>query len=531
MDSNKYSTKEVGMGEFFQLPNPNLREYLSDQAAGSSEVIRGTLYGKDSDPQNVLEAWAEIFYAKISKFKDLQGLIEFEEDMRSKVGPMSVKKSLQDRMDSILSYFTMPDDQAEPIRDAAFVAALRDKFNAVRGMRQQSLNKAIKEMKKSTNSGAPFFTKRRVALKMMSQYSISETQQCINGIQYSLAATLGWRGQEGGPNPEDTKQRVLWMFPMLGNIYEATVYNPLINGCQRRNLIPAWNGDDAVDQQITRLFSTVPRDQAIISTDFTAFDQHFNVQLQEAARKLLATLFGDINDWLDIIYPIKYTIPLVIDWGTAIYGRHGMASGSGGTNADETLVHSLLQQEAALAYGESLNPFSGCLGDDGILSFPGITPEKVMKVYTTHGLEMNEQKQYVSTDDCIYLRRWHSRYWMPNGINVGVYSTFRALGRLMFQERWYDPDIWNEKMVALRQLSIIENVRYHPLREEFLKFCMQGDEYRLGIDIPGFLDDIDVIAKEANESLPDFMSYSATYNTRKLSSWWVVQQLKSYADS
>ncbi len=117
-----------------------------------------------------------------------------------------------------------------------------------------------------------------------------------------------------------------------------------------------------------------------------------------------------------------------------------------------------------------------------------------------------------------------------NGVCVGVYSTFRALGRLRYLERYMDPDVWSPTMVALRQLSILENVKFHPLRNEFLEFCMARDKYRLGVDIPGFLDSLPELAKEAIDYMPDFLGYTKTLQGEGpsgISNWWVVQQLKS----
>ena len=165
---------------------------------------------------------------------------------------------------------------------------------------------------------------------------------------------------------------------------------------------------------------------------------------------------------------------MILTWDRVITGAHGMGSGSGGTNADETIVHRMLQHEAALNAGEQLNLSSQCLGDDGVLTYPGCTVEDVIRSYTAHGLEMNPDKQYASTQDCTYLRRWHHTSYRVNGVCVGVYSTNRALGRLAEQERFYDPRKWSKEMVALRQLSIIENCKWHPLFEKFVDFCMKG---------------------------------------------------------
>lgn len=290
------------------------------------------------------------------------------------------------------------------------------------------------------------------------------------------------------------------MFPFAVNIRELQMYQPLIECFQSFNLVPAWVSMESVDISVTKLFDSKGKDDVVVCTDFSKFDQHFNPMLQEAARSVLHQLCAkdaETMKWFDEVFPVKYEIPLAYKFGKLRTGKHGMGSGSGGTNADETLAHTALQFEAALRAGQTLNPNSQCLGDDGILSYPGITAEDVMRSYTEHGLEMNASKQYVSKQDCVYLRRWHHKEYRVNGVCAGVYSTARALGRLCMQERFYDADEWSAKMVALRELSIIENCKYHPLKEEFADYCMERDKFRLGIDIPGFLDNIDRYAKEA----------------------------------
>lgn len=136
-----------------------------------------------------------------------------------------------------------------------------------------------------------------------------------------------------------------------------------------------------------------------------------------------------------------------------------MGSGSGGTNFDECLAHKALQFECARQSGAELNPYSMAYGDDGILTFPGITVDKLVTCYESHGQVCNPDKQHASTDDAIVLRRYYHNSYRPDGLMRGIYSTFRALGRLMGQERFYDPDVWSKEMVELRYLSILENCK------------------------------------------------------------------------
>jgi hypothetical protein len=524
---------ETKFGEYFNLPNPGLRSYFERVVQGQPDEYRTTFY-KGRSVNQILAGWMPHILSLKDKWPSL---VEFENDLAKKVGPMSIMKPLSERMDDIDSYYDSILLESNPISNDAIAAVIKE-WSQVRGLRVRGEKATVEHMKKSTNSGSPYFSKRRLVLDKTVpcsvQVSDDEVFQRLRNTDWKACAVLGWRGQEGGESPEDVKQRVVWMFPFSVNIQELRLYQPLIESAQRFNLVPAWVSMEAVDERVTKLFDTKSSDDVIVCTDFSKFDQHFNAHMSAAARSILQQLMTDCTDttsWLNEVFPIKYMIPLAYNYGEIRYGAHGMGSGSGGTNADETLVHRALQYEAAMAHQKILNPNSMCLGDDGILTYPGITAKDVMRVYTAHGQEMNLDKQYESTRDCTYLRRWHHVDYRVDGVCVGVYSTARALGRLAEQERYYDPEVWGPKMVALRQLSILENIKYHPLREEFVDYCMKGDKYRLGIDIPHFLRDIDKIAQEATDYMPDFLGYTKSMmpSSKGISQWWIVNYLKSKA--
>lgn len=523
----------------------NFKTYFGNVENGQPKVWTAPFAGK-TPIDEVMKDWNAVL---VSIRGAWPSLYEFEIDLAKKVGPLSVQLPLKDRIADIAHYY---DDilLSSTALDPRAIKAVISEFSQIRGLRPRNQKITVDRMKKSSNSGTPYWTKRRDV--------ISDTLPCesyvyvgrhpdVNGElrkwRGETPAAVGWRGQEGGPSKEDVKQRVIWMFPFSLNVNELQVYQPLIEGCQHFNLVPAWVSMDAVDREVTDLFDTKPHDDLVVCTDFTKFDQHFNPVMQDAAETILRALLASCKDsraWLTDVFPAKYYIPIiwqVLDTRAISYpgvscfeGRHGMASGSGGTNADETLVHRALQYEAALRVNSRLNTHSQCLGDDGILTYPGITVEDVVETYQSHGQEMNLQKQYASTQDCVYLRRWHHKDYRDKGICVGVYSTMRAIGRLRFLERFMDPEVWSPKMVALRQLSIIENCKYHPLREQFAHFCMKRDKYRLGIDIPGFLDNIEKESKIAIDYMPDFLGYTKTLQGQSnvgISEWWIVKFLKS----
>ena len=516
------------------VESQGLRSYFGNVVKGQPEVY-DTPFARGESTKEMLGRWIAVLKSIDTEWPSLY---KYEIDLSKKVGPMSVMLPLDDRMSDIESYYDgilLPSTDL----DSRALKAVISEFSKIRGLRIRGQAKTIELMKKSTNSGSPFFTKRRRVTDRTYPCDVSfyrdAVDQDLKGQQWSACAVLGWRGQEGGPQPADVKQRVVWMFPYAVNIRELQLYQPLIEACQRFDLIPAWVSMDSVDRRITAMFDTKADDDLVVCTDFSKFDQHFGPKMQQSAKTIIEALLSrgaDQVDWLTNVFPIKYMIPLAYNYGEVKFGKHGMGSGSGGTNCDETLAHRALQYEAAQLAGARLNPNSQCLGDDGVLTYPGITVEDVVKAYSSHGLEMNADKQYAATQDCTYLRRWHHNKYRVGGICVGVYSTCRALGRLRYLERFQDPRFWDAKAVALRQLSILENVKYHPLKEQFVQFCMKRDKYRLGLDIPHFLSNIERIAEEKIDDMPDFLGYTRTLQsegdpTGGIAKWWIVNYLKS----
>jgi len=516
------------------VESQNLRSWFGKVVKGQPEVY-DTPFARGESTEQMLSKWKAVLKSIDTRWPSLWA---FENDLANKVGPMSVEKPLSQRLEDIDHYYEgilLPSTNL----DHSAVAAVISEWSRIRGLEVRKQARTVELMKKSTNSGSPYFTKKRTVVDETTPCSVShyrnEVDQTLSGGNYKAAAVLGWRGQEGGPSDTDVKQRIVWMFPFAVNIQELQVYQPLIEAAQRFNLVPAWVSMEAVDRRITDMFDTKSSEDLVICTDFSKFDQHFNAHMQEAALQVLTAILSPgmtSRKWLNDVFPIKYMIPLAYDWEKVRFGLHGMGSGSGGTNCDETLAHRALQFEAAQRHGVKLNPNSQCLGDDGVLTYPGITVDDVVKAYTSHGLEMNADKQYASTQDCVYLRRWHHKDYRVDGVCAGVYSTCRALGRLRYLERYMNPKYWDARSVALRQLSIIENCKYHPLREQFVEFCMKRDKYRLGIDIPHFLDDIETVAREKIENMPDFLGFTKTLQSQGdplvgIKNWWIVNYLKS----
>lgn len=502
----------------------SLRAYCGRTDQGTTDDYRTPLFGK-RPREEVLSEWAPTLERGLRDFPDL---MEYENDQAGKVGPLSIQKPLSERLDDVENYYREVHLPSAPVSDEAVGAVIQEWGSKIGGLRVKSLESTWDEMKKSTNSGNPFFMRKSAAYDKFGLGILENGKLAkLDGRNWEPIAILGWRGQEGGLEPDDVKQRVIWMFPMTLNVEELSFYQAQISACQKANLVPPWNGNDSVDLSMTELFKTKGANDPIICTDFSRMDQHFNAHCVEAARAVWSALLTrDQNSkrWIEEVFPVKFSIPLLLDLTNMIgMNYHGMASGSGGTNPDETSFHRCIQHEAAITCHQKLNLHSMCLGDDGILTFPGITLDPVLDTYRSHGHEMNESKQKVSVNNAIFLRRWYDANYKIDGVNRGVYSTNRALGKLMGQERFYDPKKWGPEMVIMRSLSIIENCRWHPLREKFLEFCVSGDKFGLGTKVPGFKKKI-ISLYESNELARSFGSYTEG-GMRGITDWWCVKRL------
>lgn len=504
--------------EYFILPNPNLRSFLHRNVTGNDADYRPPFW-KNMSRSEVAAAWkAHLDESDIPS--TYPTLYEVELKNMEKIGPMSVMHPLEDVIDGVESYFRVPEGRhysEEALRRTIAT------FSKMKGIRIRSRENTVREMKLSTNSGAPYFKRKSLVVKdELNRVFVPEEQVAIKG----------WRGQLGGPKPEDVKQRTVWMYPFLLNIEELRFYQPFIKAAQRTRTLAPYISNEAVEEEVTKLFDTKHPDDLVVVTDYTAFDEHINVPMQEFAAKVYSALSDGIEDWLNTVYPVKYNIPIILSEDIMLSGPHGMGSGSGGTNADETVQNIGMQHEAAIDAKSHRNPHSMAIGDDAIVSYPGITVDQLVRVYEQFGQEMNPDKQFASTNETIFLQRYYNTKWRnPEGRMLGIYPTMRALGRLLAQERFYDPKKWGPKQVTLRAWSILENLNRHPLFEEFIQFVMKGDKYRLGIDIPGFIENVNVIAQRSIDELPDFLGFTATLRNEdqivNIKDWRVYRYLSS----
>lgn len=531
---NKYVDHLQMEGYIASTSIPNVRRYIGVTLKGKRYDYRTPLFANLTREQ-VMDLTINRLFDK--KFVDeYPWLAKYEQDMLAKVGPLSIQKPWKERVADLENYYEDPKIKSRKFTKRDLLDTCKF-FKARRNIRPRSWENTWFSMKKSTNSGTPFVTARRDVGNWTVQYMIANIGQ--EGWPGKLgiflnAAFAGWRGQEGGPKPKDVKQRIVLWFPLSVNILELSFYQPLIEYVQKMDIIPAYISVDRVDAEITKLFDSKPKDDLVICTDFTRFDQHFNESMQSAAKYVIEQMIvnSEYSDmWLTNVFPYKFNIPIITP--NKVYkGPHGMGSGSGGTNFDECIAHKALQFHAANSAHQLLNPHSMAYGDDGILTFPGISPDFIEKTYKKFGQDVNQSKFHVSRETAIVMRRIYHIQYRREGTMRGVYSVLRAMNHMISQERFYDPRKWSKEMITLKWLSVIENCKWHPLFHKFIDLVLQGDKYKLGLLIPGFYDHINRYVDLAKRNFGQFFSYNQDVQdvSAGIHNWACVKYILSLAN-
>lgn len=89
--------------------------------------------------------------------------MEFEDDMFAKCGPLSIQKPWAERISDLENYYKDIICKADRFTDKDILATSKKLF-ARNNILARSLDKTVEHMKKSTNSGTPYFSRRNAVL-------------------------------------------------------------------------------------------------------------------------------------------------------------------------------------------------------------------------------------------------------------------------------------------------------------------------------------------------------------------------------
>lgn len=450
------------MNSQFNLHNLDLTDSVKQKLIQNLRVIEKgsdnvivTPLGKNNNPDTLLSEWDKVFQDNLNRMNST--LLDLEESNRSKYGPRSIQKPWKERKSSLESYFH--NQNGTKINSS--------NLNLGHKLRPLSIDNAANLLKNNTNSGLPWCVKKKLI-----------KHELINDFKYYLdrkdPCILFTRTQEQG------KTRNVWGYPSADTLNEMKFYAPLLEYQKKLKWRAVLNSPDLVDYEITNLINNAKLSgRQLLSIDFSSYDASISKELQGAAFEYIKSLFqNNCADELNYIQHRFNTIGIITPDGVWD-GPHGVPSGSTLTNEVDSLVQFSVISNLNLIDINNIQ----IQGDDGAYAVWADDVEKIFNGFKHYGLNVNEDKSYIDSNYVIFLQKlYHSDYRLDNNLIGGIYPTYRALCRLVYQERWSDfeeHDISGQDYYSLRAISILENCKYHPLFEEFVKFVIKIDDYNL----------------------------------------------------
>lgn len=283
-------------------------------------------------------------------------------------------------------------------------------------------------------------------------------------------------------------------------VNEMMYYRPLLDVQRKLPWRAALNSPDEIDAAITKLFDKVKSDSKLylVSIDFKNYDKSIKGGLQYAAWNYIKQRFQkQYHSAIDYIAQRFKFLPVVTPDGI-IYGPHGVPSGSTFTNELDSIVQYLVASSCEFVEFLELCQIQG---DDGV--YITTDPDGLIKCFEKYGLEVSIDKTDVSKEFCVFLQSLYHNDYSRDGKLVGVYSTYRALNRIVHLERFEDlsDEISGKDYFAIRTISILENCKHHPLHKELVKYVYSIDKYKLAYSDQGLKQYISRIARQDGKDI------------------------------
>lgn len=432
---------------------------LLDKTESGSDVVLLSPIGKAKDPETILQGWDSIFNANRDKLNSV--LLDLEENNRSKYGPRSIAVPWSERRQGVINSFS---------RDTG--KEVESNLPSVGRLRPISLENAAKYIKRQTNAGLPTMNTKGVVL--------SDTLNNFNSlIKEDIPSVPFTRTQE------NKKTRTVWGYPLAVVLDEMRFYRPILEYQRNIPWRAALKNANDIDYAITNLINHArSQDLFLVSIDFGNYDNTVKRKLQDYAFKMyFPSLFQKQYHPEIALHGERFNTIGLVTPDKVYSGPHGIPSGSAYTNE----VGSVVQHGISQSYEEELL-FSQVQGDDG--AYAVSDPDAFKNHFRSYGLDVNDEKSYVSDEFILYLQNLYHKDYEKDGLIRGIYPTYRALLRIVYQERFNDfskDDISGKDYYAIRTLSILENVKAHPLFKELVKYVVELDKFNLDFSDQGLL--------------------------------------------
>lgn len=498
--------------------NNGLDQYLLSLAVGRQSTPHSWLYEKE-DANKTLKRWIPLMKKGNSKSNFSETFNSFDLAQVKKFGPQGAippfdSKEVEEVIEPLYSSTEYDDSNAlMQWRDKAHEFG-KMVFRNVKRCRPLTFEQVIEDMRRRgtlvTNSGYPRFTRRSRVIEQ-------EVQDAVAGRAYDYPAIILFRFYY-------QKLRPVWMFPMSMNLIENSFQIQIQRALQDspldwvKNYLQPWAGYEFVKKQLTKQW----HGQQVDGGDTTKMDAHMRPAQLMLVFEIVKWLFQE-KYWAELQKCMLHvnTIDLLVSDKFKLQGVHGLASGSGWTQLSETVLQ-LFMAYNAQTEGQGI-------GDD-FYWLSSMDAQELVNYLAKFGLPANSAKQSIANNELTFLQRLnHQGFFSREDDKVlgAYYPTIRALGSMLWPEKFHKPKEWSSDMFCIRNYTILENCVDDPCFDEFLSFVIHGhkDMIPFAKQSARKLKRIQQIARQVSGLFP---SYNQEKRDKPLSSYVSIQLAKNY---
>lgn len=474
---------------------------------GSKEVYLTPL-AKKGVPIEIFVDWNFVFEANTHKMNS--DLLELESSNRSKFGPRSKAGEWETRIASLEASYKCQNENHVAL------------FHHTRGentLSPVSINEAVQKAKLCASSGLPFLAKKAKVIDEAVQNFDELLKRKDPGMVNTRTAEKGKTRNTIGYPIADTLLESMFYIPYL--LFERNLYH-------RAALVSPHLVDTRISEIINSAVST---GRIIYSVDFKGFDASVLYQYIILSFEDVKSHFApSFHSYLDYICERMYTITILTP-GRIFFGKHGIPSGSGWTNAIDSKI-----QEGIAALNEFINLLECQIqGDDGVYIMFRDNIEEFENTFKYAGLKLEKSKSKISDNSCVFCQKlYHVDYADGDGFIGGIYPVYRALNRLCFQEKFVNfksLGIQGKDFYGIRTLTILENCKYHPLFEELVRFVLAREKFSMDISEDGLSRYCKLLEIDPSGPLRVNQQYgSSVTGIQEFSSYKLIQKILAEED-
>lgn len=434
--------------------NSKIANHLARLLKGSDKIYY-TRLARFADPIICKVDWDIMFQEHSDKMNSV--LHELEAANRAKFGPRSISVPWSLRIADLKQSYN---SQCEN-----FIALF--KYTAGPGnLFPISLKRAMDKMKPQSSAGLPSMRKKKVELKTIE----ANFDELVKRKDPCIVFTR---------TTEALKTRNVWGYPLADTLFEMLFYAPLLEYQKTMHHRASLVSPDLVAQRITDLILYARHvGKMLYSVDFKAFDANVKKQYIVKAFDYFKSCYAPaFHKYLDYVCERMYSIGILCP--SAHYsGVHGVPSGSTFTNEVDSVVQLGIASTCEFIRDDECQ----VQGDDGVYCMFYEQVPIFQQAFQYAGMLLEKTKSKLSYDYVLFCQNLYHIDYLKDGHIGGIYSTYRALNRLLFQERFVEYKrlgMRGRYYFAIRTLTILENCKYHPLFEEFVRFIVSKEQFHL----------------------------------------------------